>query len=82
MSKGISRWFLSDFTFDFLKEGYPSQNGKPMSMKSVGNGIIPSEHLSKQVSDACDRFFIKRQRMKDFEEYRKQMKANRHPISE
>ena len=82
MNYGISRWYLNDIPFELLEEGYPSQNGKPMSMKSAGNGIIPSERVSKQVSDACDKFFLKRESMKDFEEHRKLTRINRHRISQ
>jgi len=79
----MSRWSLSNENFfDWKKEGHPTHNGTLMNIKSTEPMIIPTEHIAKSVRDACDRFFMKRQRMRDFEEYRRHLKANRHPISE
>jgi hypothetical protein len=78
----MSRWSLSHDYFYWKKEGHATHNGKLMSIKSIEPLVMPSEHTAKSVREACDRFFMKRQRMKDFEEYRRHFKANRHPISE
>ena len=82
MIHGVSRWYLKDVFFEIKEQGHATHNGTLMSIKSTEPMIIPTEHIAKNVRDACDRFFMKRQRMKDFEEYRRHLKANRHPISE